>query len=222
VSDLERLGKAMERASAELDLPSPNWADILGRARQLVAHRIRMAIVIGAVGAGLLLAGGLIARAAVTPGSKSPSVKPLPEPHPNPNPRPGPQPGPHPTPRLESPNLTLTLEEDTAVVENDSSVAAGPFQVIVSTEDAGVSNELPPFESEGIAAGETQRFSFRCSGGVVTATVALTGGAAESNQGDNTAIGKCLPNEEEEEEEETEGEETSTSETTTTEETAPG
>lgn len=89
----------------------------------------------------------------------------------------------------EKANLVAAVDAGEIVVENSSSVDAGPFEVRVTVELVeGESTEAPAvFEVQALPAGETWRHDLPCgSGDLVTIEVDASKQVDESNEEDNT------------------------------------
>jgi hypothetical protein len=204
MSEIDVAREALAKADAELKAPSVNLAATLDRARRHATGRITRAAAIGGVGAVLLLAGGLAARAANTNGGSGSSgggpAKTTTEPPTEPTQRETAEEKAKKREQEEHrkrsgeelPNLTITAAEGPTVellLTNDSSMAAGAFQVTATVSGRVVGQE----SFEGFEAGASEPIAFRCVGPLMVVEVDSADQVRESNEEDNRKEVKCAP-----------------------------
>jgi hypothetical protein len=197
VNEIETLRATIETANAELSIDAPHLGAVMSRAHALAMRRIRIAGAIGAIGAVVLLTGGLIARASGSDGTTGGGPVETKSSGQTPHERKGEgQSGTeeHGRPKPEPlANLTVTVGSGSSVsveISNDSSVDAGPFEVTATVEggdEVGGGSE----EVSGLAAGESTTVSFDCGGETMAVTVNPAGEVAESTEADNSATASC-------------------------------
>ncbi|HEY2334520.1 MAG TPA: CARDB domain-containing protein [Solirubrobacterales bacterium] len=206
MSEIEIVREALAKADAELEAPPINLAAALDRARRHVVGRITRAAAIGGVGAVLLLAGGLTARAANTNGgggssgggpaktTTEPSTEPTQQETKEEKEKRKEQEERRKRSGEELPNLTVSAAEGATVellVSNDSSAAAGPFQVTATVSGRVVGQE----SFEGLEAEASESVTFRCVGPLMVVEVDSGAQVRESNEEDNRTEVKCAPEE---------------------------
>lgn len=197
MNEIETLRATIETANAELSTGAPDLGAVMSRAHALAMRRIRTAGAVGAIGAVVLLTGGLVARAnggggaagggpvetkssGQTPHKEKGDGQSEAEEHEEPKAKP-------------LANLTVAVGSGSSVevtISNDSSVDAGTFEVTATVEGGdeagGGSQEVP-----GLAAGDSMTLSFDCGGETMIVTVDPAGEVAESTMADNSETASC-------------------------------
>lgn len=169
--------------------PSPvSWDSVVARAHRRFWVRLAALAAIGAMGAALLLGGGVATRAAIQEDGPAP-------------------PPPSPPANGEKPNLTfgeLAPEEEggsegekrtwMVTVKNTSAVDAPSFDVVIAADGGG--GDPVELSFDPLAAGEkSEQKTFACPGSRASVEIVLDGEVEDDDRGDNKDTIECASTE---------------------------